>query len=180
MTRSLADIRFTAIDFETADPKRDSACALGVVLVEGGRIVERGYRLIRPPRRQFNPFCVQVHGITWHDVATEPAFGELWDHFAPFFEGVDFITAHNAPFDRSVLNTCCTAARIAPPRLPYLCTVQLARRTWDLASNKLPDVCCHLGIDLKHHHAASDAEACARIAISGLRENPAILDELLK
>lgn len=30
----------------------------------------------------------------------------------------------------------------------------------------LPDVCARLGIELNHHDALSDAEACARIAIA--------------
>ena len=31
---------------------------------------------------------------------------------------------------------------------------------------KLPDVCNYLGIDLRHHQADSDAEACAQIVIA--------------
>jgi hypothetical protein len=44
---------FAAIDFETADYSRDSACAIAVVRVEGLAIVERAYYYIRPPHRQF-------------------------------------------------------------------------------------------------------------------------------
>jgi DNA polymerase-3 subunit epsilon len=44
--------------------------------------------------------------------------------------------------------------------------VRLARQTWDLFPTKLNDVCDYLGITLKHHHAASDAEACALIVIA--------------
>ena len=43
---------FVAIDFETADPGADSACAIGVVRVRDGRIAERIARLIRPPRQR--------------------------------------------------------------------------------------------------------------------------------
>lgn len=42
---------FVAIDFETADQGADSACAVGLVKVEGGRIVRSESHLIRPPRR---------------------------------------------------------------------------------------------------------------------------------
>jgi DNA polymerase III subunit epsilon len=44
---------FAAIDFETADYERDSACAVGIVRVADGRVVRRVYHLIRPPRREF-------------------------------------------------------------------------------------------------------------------------------
>jgi DNA polymerase III subunit epsilon len=47
-----------------------------------------------------------------------------------------------------------------------LCTVQLARKTWQLHPTKLPNVCDYLNIPLEHHQALSDAEACARIVIA--------------
>ena len=46
-------MNFVAIDFETADYQRDSACAVALVRVESGKIVAREHRLIRPPRRTF-------------------------------------------------------------------------------------------------------------------------------
>jgi DNA polymerase-3 subunit epsilon len=154
---------FVALDFETADYARDSACALGLVRVENHRIVRREYQLIRPPRRRFS--FTYLHGITWEDVAHQPTFAELWPALTPILEGVDFLAAHNASFDRSVLNRCCETAGLTPPQLPFECTVRMARQTWNIHPTKLNDVCDYLGITLKHHHAASDAEACALIVI---------------
>ncbi len=179
MSPTIENTRFVAIDFETADPKRDSACAVGIVVVDKGEIVDRDYRLIRPPRKKFNPFCVRVHGLHWEDVCDEPAFGDLWPELEPLFKGADFIVAHNAPFDKSVLHTCCKESGWDAPEQPFLCTVQLSRKTWELRSNKLPSVCEYLGIELDHHHAGSDAEACALIAVNGLRDNPAFLNKVL-
>lgn len=156
---------FAAVDFETADYGRDSACAVGVVVVEEDRIVERYHQLIRPPREDF--FFTYIHGITWDDVCDSPLFIEMWPRLRDLLDSVEFLVAHNAAFDRGVLNACCTAAAIDPPGYIFRCTVQLARRTWKLPSNRLPAVCAHLGIALNHHHALSDAEACAQIAIQG-------------
>lgn len=155
---------FVALDFETADYSRDSACALGLVRVENHQIVRRTYHLIRPPRRRFA--FTYLHGITWEDVAGQPTFAELWPSLNPFLEGADFLAAHNASFDRAVLHKCCETAGFNPPRIPFRCTVQLARQTWNIHPTKLNNVCDHLGITLKHHHAASDAEACALIVIA--------------
>jgi DNA polymerase-3 subunit epsilon len=155
---------FIAIDFETADYEQDSACALALVRVEGSRIVQRSHFLIRPPRQAF--FFSYLHGITWEMVAGEPTFGELWPQLQPLLADVEFLSAHNAPFDRGVLNACCAAHGLKAPQLPFLCTVTLARRTWKLFPTRLPDVCNFLGIPLEHHNAASDAEACARIVIA--------------
>jgi len=155
---------FLAIDFETADHGADSACAVGLVLVRGGRIARRAAHLIRPPRRDFR--FTYIHGITWNQVRDAPSFAELWPTIAPFVDAADYLAAHNAPFDRGVLRACCAAAGIAPPRRRFICTVSLARATWNVRPTKLPDVCRHLGIPLKHHDAGSDAEACARIVLA--------------
>ena len=46
---------FVAIDFETADYGRDSACALALVRVEAGVIVQRAFHYVRPPHIQMQP-----------------------------------------------------------------------------------------------------------------------------
>jgi DNA polymerase-3 subunit epsilon len=154
---------FVALDFETANRYRDSACAIGLVRVENNQIVKKVSYLIRPPQRQFE--FTNIHGITWHDVATAPSFGELWPTLEPLLSGVDFLAAHNAPFDRSVLKTCCRAYDIPQPSTEFICTVKLARDKWKIHPTKLPNVCKYLKIPLRHHNALSDAEACAQIVI---------------
>jgi len=156
--------KFIAIDFETADYGRDSACAVGLARVEGGRVAGTAYRLIRPPRSDMR--FTDIHGITWEDVENEPPFGEVWPELAGLFEGVDFIAAHNAPFDKSVLYACCAAAGLEAPPQPFICTVKLSKQELGLKPATLSHVCHHLSIPLKHHNALSDAEACAKIMIT--------------
>lgn len=155
--------RFAALDFETADYGRDSACAVAVVIAEQGKIVDQAYSLIRPPRRDF--VFSHVHGITWNDVARQPSFGELWPRLSGMLQGTEFVAAHNASFDRGVLNACCAAHGATPTELPYLCTMVLSRRIWNVYPTKLPDVCRRLSIPLNHHEALSDALACAQIVL---------------
>ncbi|HNW43783.1 MAG TPA: 3'-5' exonuclease [Elusimicrobiales bacterium] len=156
--------KFVAIDFETADYGRDSACAVGLARAEEGRITATAYRLIRPPRPRM--MFTEIHGLSWADVANEPLFAELWPGLAGLFEGAEFIAAHNAPFDRSVLNACCAAAGLAAPPQPFICTVKLSRTELGLKPATLAHVCHHLSIPLRHHNALSDAEACAKIMIT--------------
>jgi DNA polymerase-3 subunit epsilon len=159
---------FIAIDFETADHGRDSACAVGIVKVRGARIVHEETRLIRPPRRTF---CFSyLHHITWEDVADKPAFRQVWRTLRPLFEDVDFLAAHNAPFDRAVLHTCCETARIRPPHQDFVCTVRLARRVWGIYPTSLPHVCLNLALPLNHHDPLSDARACAKIVIEAMQQ----------
>ncbi len=162
---------FVAIDFETANYEPDSACAIGLVRVEKGRIVRRKHYHIRPPRPEF--IFTYLHGIGWKDVQNKPSFAGLWPRLKEELAGVQFLAAHNADFDRNVLSACCQAAEVGPPSLPFLCTVHLARRIWSVYPTKLPNVCQYLGIDLNHHEALSDAEACARIVLAACKEgNP--------
>ena len=64
-------VSFTAIDFETANRRLASACALGVVRVRDGRVVDTRYSLIRPPAGHdgFERGNVRIHGIQPADVA---------------------------------------------------------------------------------------------------------------
>ena len=105
-------MKLVAIDFETADYAPDSACALGIVSIENGKITKEGYGLIRPPRNRF--VFSYLHGITWTDVKGKPSFIEVWDDFDDFFCGADYFVAHNAPFDRRVLLACLARARRKP------------------------------------------------------------------
>ena len=68
----------------------------------------------------------------------------------------------------NVLAGCCETYRLSRVDRPAVCTVRVARRVWGIYPTKLPDVCRHLGIELKHHDAASDASACAGILVRAL------------
>lgn len=155
---------FVALDFETANRSRDSACAISVVRVEDGRIVKTYSKLIQPPVLDFE--FTYIHGISARDVRNAPTYREIHGEILEQMCGAQFIAAHNASFDLSVMNAVCRRWNLTPPKLPWQCTVKMARNTWSIFPTKLPDVCNHLGIALKHHDATSDATACARIVLA--------------
>ena len=51
---------FVALDFETANYSRDSACSLAIIRVESLKVVSRTYRLIKPPSSHF--MFTDIHG----------------------------------------------------------------------------------------------------------------------
>lgn len=167
-TRFPAVSSFAAIDFETANYERDSACAVGIAIARDGRIEQQITRRIRPPGSWFA--FTHIHGITWEDVAQEPDFAQVWSDIAPLLEGVRFFAAHNAPFDEGVLRACCGSYAIDMPATPFVCTVKLARSRWSIYPTRLPDVCARLDIPLRHHDAGSDSHACARIVLAAQAE----------
>ena len=165
-------VKLVAIDFETADYGADSACALGIVMIEGESVTKNGYRLIRPPRKRFH--FSYLHGIRWSGVKDAAPFADVWDEFRDYWRDADYMVAHNAAFDRGVLTACSLAAQREPPQVPFICTVRVARSLWNFRPANLAHVCAQLGIALNHHHAASDALACAEIARRAMDEGFAI------
>ncbi len=172
-------MNFTAIDFETANEKRSSACALGIVCVEDNIVKEQCYYLIQPPDLYFNPFNVAIHGIRKSDVIDKPNFHELWPSLKHYFEN-NIVIAHNASFDMSVLRATLDYYKIPFPKLQYGCTWMMSKKEWpDRLSHKLNDIAAMLDFSFEHHHALEDANACAQIAIHILDKNSTFnIDEL--
>ncbi len=162
------NVPVVALDFETANSNRDSACALALIRVEGRRVVDQQRWLIRPPTSRFSN--TQIHKITWDDVRNEGSFRTVWCKARKMLDGAGVLVAHSAPFDRSVLRACCEMSRLRMPKQPFGCTVRLSRLIWRLDNHKLPTVADHLGLSLKHHNPLSDALVCARIVIAARRE----------
>lgn len=164
---------FTAIDFETANPNRASACSVGLVKVRNGQIVHAADTLIRPPAQfsEFSGFNTKVHGITAAMVATAPS----WRQVAGWIRGYagdDLLVAHNASFDMSVLRQACAAEKMSMPGNDYVCTLALARQASQLRSYKLPDVAAEFGIRLTaHHDASADARCAAQVAVAMARRH---------
>ena len=77
---------YCTIDFETANSYRGSPCAVGLVRVRDGVIVDERRWLIRPPSGAdwFDPFNVWVHGITAEMVKDAPR----WKDVLPAIERV--------------------------------------------------------------------------------------------
>src|SRR5947209_2554865 len=97
----------------------------------------------------------------------------------PTFVAIDFETADSGADSACAVGLVRVQAGLAVPPLPFVCTVQVARRTWGLRPANLPAVCKHLNIPLKHHDPLSDAEAAACILIAA-RGNYASSEERLR
>lgn len=59
-------MNFVAIDFETANYQRDSACSLALTVVRDNQVVDEFYTLINP-EVEFNYRNTQIHGISEED-----------------------------------------------------------------------------------------------------------------
>ncbi len=159
-------VPFAAIDFETANAARTSACQIGVALVDPvGRRIRRVCLNIRPPTREFGRFESRIHGLRWEDVEDAPDFSEAWPKLQALFDEAEFLVAHNAGFDRTVLHACCRHYALKPPQRRWVCTVELAKALWPGEPARLNVVAKRMGMAHQHHDAGSDAEASARVVL---------------
>ncbi|MBQ3880888.1 MAG: 3'-5' exonuclease [Bacteroidales bacterium] len=158
---------FAAIDFETANEQPCSVCSVGVVIVRGGEIVDSYYSLIHPEPEYYQWFCMRVHGICPDDTEDAPLFPDVWNEIEPLIEGLPLV-AHNARFDEGCLKSVFRVYRMDYPDYEFHDTLWASRRYFGsiLPNHQLQTVSAACGFNLtRHHHALSDAEACAHIAL---------------
>lgn len=151
---------FFAIDFETANPKRFSACSFGYAKVFNDEIVDSKGYLIKPVGGH-SWYQSNIHGITEKDTFDKPYFNQLWDDIHDIFDAP--LIGHSL-FDQQVLNALSyhfnfglsfdytDTFSFAQKQLPHL-------RNW-----KLITLAKYLDIPVtKHHDAMEDAILCAKI-----------------
>lgn len=149
---------FTAIDFETMTAEMTSACAIGIVRVENGVIVQKFYSLIKPVPDSRSHNNTHVHGITPEMVEKAPTLEELWPTIKGYFEH-QIIVAHNASFDMAVLDQTLDAYHIDVILKDSIDTLSITKMG-------LAESCALSGIPLgEHHDALCDATACAMILL---------------
>ena len=169
-----ARMKITVIDFETANRNRASACSIGIAVIEAGAITTRVERLIKPPRGAgwFRDDFIGIHGITHETVRDAPGFDAVFQDLRPHFENT-LLAAHNAVFDMGVLGALLGHYGISYS-CDYFCTLAASRAVWpDLPAHDLGTVARHLGVELDHHHAGSDANAAACMVLAILEEKRA-------
>ena len=159
-------MNFIALDFETATHEKNSACELGICIVEDGVIKETKSWLIKPPSYPyFNYHNVSVHGINPEDVKHAPTFGDIWYEIEKLMYG-NLMIAHNASFDANVLRGCLDHYGFFTPKINYLCSIGVAKKAWkDLKSYGLKSLAEQHQINFNHHRADADAEVCAKISL---------------
>ncbi|MCX6485126.1 MAG: exonuclease domain-containing protein, partial [Rhodoluna sp.] len=157
---------FVALDFETANSDLASACEIGLVKVESGRITGRYTSLIRPPEDLFrvSHFNSRIHGISLEMIQGASRFDQIADEVFGFI-GNSPLVAHQASADIAILNALGNRYQIEIPANQVFCTLRLSQALLKLEKNGLESVADHLGIPITTaHRALPDAEVDAQIA----------------
>lgn len=154
---------YIAIDFETANNSRLSACAIGLNFVKENKVVHSAKHFIKPPpNEKFLKSHTYLHGISEEDVEHAMNFKELWNfEFSKYFCS-NLIIFHNGSMDLSILKNLFKFYEISPYRLSYIDTMVFAEKLG--YPKKLIDLAKAFNINIKQHHdPESDAETCTFI-----------------
>lgn len=155
-------MRFVSIDFETANEKRFSPCAIGIVIANASGVEKEYYHLINP-LTTFSSFNTRIHGITESDVSDAPTYAELWPTLRELINN-NLVIAHNASFDMSVMRHTLDYFQLDYPELDYLCTVNISKKVWpELINHKLNTLANYHHLSFDHHHALEDARVAAKV-----------------
>lgn len=142
-------MNFTAIDFETATAQ--NICAVGIVTVEDGKIVDEYYSLVKPPENRYNWHNTNVHGISADDTINSPTFIEIYPEIKKRLQG-RVMVAHNESFDRNVLINSMINNGLDYEELDisdrWECTMRACRANSKYPSGKLSECCEVEGIEL--------------------------------
>lgn len=158
-------MNFVAIDFETATGNPASACAIGLVEMDHGEVIREEYFLIQPPQNYYSYRNILVHGITPEQTQSAPDFETVIRQVLPMIEG-KVLVAHNEPFDRKVMQTGMAYYDMyyedfdLPAKWQCTCRIYRAKGFKPASLNACS---ARMNIELNHHHALSDAIACAKL-----------------
>ncbi len=163
------------VDIETTgkdSPKTDRVVELAaVVLDEGGRVVREFVTLVNP-ERDVGP--TWLHGVTARDVLYAPVFAEIAPTFVDWLDGIGVWAAHNASFDKWMLEGEFGRLDASVPEIQFFCTMR------PFGHVKLADCCeqCAVAPPRVGHSALEDARATARLLVAMTKRNPDLREQL--
>ncbi len=163
--KNIKSKNLAVIDFETANDDPSSACQVGYVIIKKNKVYKIGSFYIKPKTNDFK--YTYTHGITASMVKNELDFHKVWTKIQKEFKGIDYFAAHNAPFDKRVLDNCLDKFKFKKNLIKFICTLQISRIYWkkgiDTNNHQLSTIAKKIKFNLNHHEAESDAIACAKI-----------------
>jgi len=163
--------KFLALDFETANDHKLSACSVGFVLFDKNNVIGKFESLIKPPTNydQLWRTNYNTHGIIRSKYMKANTFPQVWKSLQTKYSiSSSTIVCHNAGFDMNILLELFTHYKISAPKFYYLDTINIAKLTWKSPNYRLSTLASRLKIPLNHHDALSDSLACAKIAMKSL------------
>lgn len=157
---------FAVVDVETTGLrwKADRIIEIAVVRLDvAGQVVSEFVTLIDPER---NPGATHIHGLTTEDLQGAPKFSEVLGELLRHLDGA-VLVGHNVMFDASFLREELLRAGIVMPRVPQLCTREMAQTVFPRQGDFRLAACCR-AYDIpqgQEHRALEDVRATAQLFV---------------
>lgn len=181
------NLNYIAIDFETANQFKNSACSVGLVRFINGIETDSCYSLIHPAKMYFIPeWTRDIHHISYDHVRDKPYFPEIWDSMViPFINrapGIPLVAHNGQTFDMPLIKECCDYFGMEIPSLSYFDSLLIARKTWPEAeSHRLTELGKDFEIKYLAHDALEDSRTCGQIVkLAADKWGVNSVDELVK
>lgn len=178
-----AEQKYCVIDIETngSKPGTSQVIEIGAVMVQNGKVIDSYETFVECA---FLPeYITKITGIEPTDLIDAPTRKEALIGLRHFMQESIFV-AHNADFDYGFLNASFERFGLGNIGNPKLCTIELARRTFESERYGLAFLIDFLGIETAtHHRAYSDAVCANKVMEKSLEALPAYVctaDELLR
>jgi DNA polymerase III epsilon subunit family exonuclease len=154
---------FIALDFETTglSAKRDRIIEIGAVKVTPDCPYDSFSTYVNPGK-PISPSATAVNGITDAMVADAPSESDAIRQLVDFIGDVEYIVAHNAPFDIGFLEEACLRSGVYLNRQAFDTLPYCRRKLRGLMDYKLETVAMELNIvNSDPHRALGDADTVA-------------------
>lgn len=164
-TTAVAEVTFTAFDFETTGlyPASDRIVEFGAVKFRDGQVIEEFERLANPGM-PIGADAAAVSGISDTDVAEATPVDQVIPEFVSFL-GDTVLMAHNAPFDLGFLRAAVQVLGQQDVSNTIIDTQLLAMKAFPRRkSYGLQNLASELGLPSNRaHRALDDAVMCMRL-----------------
>ncbi|CAA6817595.1 MAG: DNA polymerase III epsilon subunit (EC [uncultured Sulfurovum sp.] len=175
--------KYCVIDIETngSKPGTSQVIEIGAVMLQNGKVIDSYETFVECA---FLPeYITKITGIEPTDLIDAPSRKEALTGLRHFMQDSIFV-AHNANFDYSFLNASFERFGLGNIGNPKLCTIDLARRTFESERYGLAYLIDFLEIETAtHHRAYSDAVCAAKVMEKSVKTLPQYVltaDELLR
>ena len=175
--------QYCVIDIETngSKPGTSQVIEIGAVMIEGGEVIDRYETFVDCA---FLPeYITKITGIEPEDLIGAPGRREALTGLRHFMGDAVFV-AHNANFDYSFLDASFERFGLGGIGNLKLCTIDLAKRTFESERYGLAYLIESLGMETAtHHRAYSDALCASKVMLKSFETLPEYVkttDDLLQ
>ena len=152
--------KFCVIDIETngSKPGTSQVIEIGAIMVQNGKVIDSYETFVECA--YLPEYITKITGIEPEDLIGAPTRKEALIGLRHFMEDAIFV-AHNAKFDYGFLNASFSRFGLGGIGNPKLCTIELARRTFESERYGLAYLIDSLCIETATHHRAFSDAVCA-------------------